>query len=151
MRPHVWEKKVIFDARIFSLFPPDCSPFPLSSVHRTSNDLGASVYRIKDTEENERGEERKSFFTDRYLGRGGSLAQLYLIVCSRVLLHMYTIFICGAADRSGRGKRSSSSSSCCRGDTIFQFSMYSSLGSEKAKTLFQKGREKAKTVYITLH
>ncbi len=54
------------------------------------------------------------------------------------------IFICGAADRSGRGKRSSSSS--CWGGTIFQSPMYSFLGCDKAKTLSKKGCDKAKTL-----
>ncbi len=55
------------------------------------------------------------------------------------------LFICGAADRSGRGKRCSSCC-CCWGGTIFQSPMYSFLGCEKAKTLSKKGCEKAKTL-----
>ncbi len=54
-----------------------------------------------------------------------------------------SLFICGAADRSGRGK--CCSCCCCwGGGTIFQVPMYSFLGCEKAKTLSQKGCEKAK-------
>ncbi len=51
-----------------------------------------------------------------------------------------SLFICGTADRSGRGKRCSSSCCCCCwGGTIFQSPMYSFLGCENAKTLSQKG------------
>ncbi len=74
-----------------------------------------------------------------------------------------SIFICGAADRSGRGKRCSSCCCCGRGP-FFQFHMYTFLGREKAKslsreqkgcekakTLFQEGCEKAKSVFIMVH
>ncbi len=55
------------------------------------------------------------------------------------------LFICGAADRSGRGKRCCC---CCWGGrgTIFQTPMYSFLGCDKAKTLSKKGCDKAKTL-----
>ncbi len=46
-------------------------------------------------------------------------------------------FICGAADRSGRGK--CCSCCCCWAGTIFKCPMYSFLGCEKAKTFSQKG------------
>ena len=54
------------------------------------------------------------------------------------------VVICGAADRSGRSKRRSSS--CCCWGTIIDLTKYSFLGCEKAKTLSQKGCEKAKTL-----
>ncbi len=46
--------------------------------------------------------------------------------------HINPLFICGAADRSGRGKRFSC---CCWGGDHFQSPMYSFLGCEKAKTV----------------
>ncbi len=53
------------------------------------------------------------------------------------------LFICGAADRSGKGKRCS----CCYwGGTFFQSPMYCFLGCDKAKTLSKKRCDKAKTL-----
>ncbi len=47
------------------------------------------------------------------------------------------VFICGAADRSGRGKRCSS---CwCWGGIVFVLTMYSFLGCEKEKPCLKRG------------
>ncbi len=63
-----------------------------------------------------------------------------------ICLLQFRLFICGAANWSGRGKRCSSSSCCCCWGTIFQSPMYSFLGCEKAKTLSKKRCDKAKTL-----
>ena len=70
------------------------------------------------------------------------------------------VFICGAADRSGRGKRCCCSSSCCFGDH-FSFSHIQFLGCVKEYPCLKRGVKgenlvlnwckKAKTVHITAH
>ncbi len=56
-----------------------------------------------------------------------------------------SLFICGAADRSGRGKRCSSCCCyCCLGGDHFSVSHVQFFGVWKGKTLSQKGCEKAK-------
>ncbi len=67
-------------------------------------------------------------------------------VKSSTLNSPHSLSICGAADRSGRSERYSSSS-CCWG-TIIDLTKYSFLGCVKAKTLSQKGGEKEQVLKI---
>ncbi len=67
---------------------------------------------------------------------------------SRSLLcsHQYPtkVFICGAADRSGRGKRSSSSSSCCCGGPFFKFPCTLFWGVKRQQLCLKRGGKRQK-------
>ncbi len=58
MLPSVWERR-LFLTSVFSLSFRLIAPHSFSSVHRPSNDLGASVYRIKGTRKRKK---RKKLF-----------------------------------------------------------------------------------------
>ncbi len=76
-------------------------------------------------------------------GGGATRQGKHMLLCDIFLASHSWGFICGAADRSGRGKRCSSSCFFLGGGTIFQFPMQF-FGMWKGKNLVSKGVWKGK-------
>ncbi len=140
MRPHVWEKKVIFNVRIFLSFrliaPHSLSLSSIARLMTWERAFIASRIRRKTNEE----KKEKAFFTDCHLGRGGSLAQLHLIVWRRVCCCICTRFL-SAAKPTDQGEESVIL--VVVGGEFFSFPCTVLWGVKRQKLCFKRGFKKA--------